>query len=641
MVHKACFLGFWAVFSLSAVALGPESGESAETDESANAFPLPEVVVIGKKIEAPPSLVVRQVSAEDISARAAHTVGRALVHVPGVNIQVGGSSGDARAWIRGYRDRDVLVLFDGIPVASGFEGTIDLNEIAVQRISAVKVLKSAPSVIYGTNGVGGVIDVIPQRPPGKFYLDGIAELGTDGRRLLRASGGGGSGQLSLSISAQYQSADEYSLSGDYEAQENQPRGTRVNSDFERSSVLLSMDARDWLLGDTSLFINLADTGKGLPVEAGVDDPDYERLTESKRHTIGLSNHFSGIPLSLKLYYNGYDSELASYTDASFSEIDEVERTEDFALGGKLYSTLHTSENNSLVLTGGVQTDRFTGEGELESGSKAELTTWTLAIEDEYWVGKTLSMAVGGIFTYFDQTLLDRSSSEFNPQLALSWQVQPQITLHASAAQRTRFPKLRELYRRRYGNPELDPQTSENYEVGISYRHNPSWISDVSLFYSHVDGLIEREDRRSPYTNLDPVTISGLEAATNGWFGDHLMFRLAYTYVDAAEDLPGGGSRQLRSRPTHTVISELRYELPWEMMLSLGGIYVSGLYDLDPDGVYTRLPSYFVADFRASWAILESSEVYLAVRNLGDRAYLQRIGDPREGRAAMLGLQLVY
>jgi outer membrane receptor protein involved in Fe transport len=185
-----------------------------------------------------------------------------------------------------------------------------------------------------------------------------------------------------------------------------------------------------------------------------------------------------------------------------------------------------------VLTAGAQTEVFKGEGELEQGNKAELTTWTVAVEDQYWITRTLSLAAGGIYSYFDQTLLDRSSTEFNPQVALAWQTTASLSLHASAAQRTRFPKLRELYRDRYGNPDLEPQTSENYELGLLYRHANGWTTDCALFHSDIDGLIERTDRRATYTNFEPVTIDGVEAATGGWWNETFFTQLGYTFVDA-------------------------------------------------------------------------------------------------------------
>jgi iron complex outermembrane receptor protein len=615
-----------------------------ETQASAadnSTFPLPEIVVSGKRIDAPPTIIMREVSEEDISAWNAHTTGDALTYVPGVNVQVGGSSGDSRAWIRGFRDRDVLVLYDGIPVASGFEGTIDLNEISLEAVSYIKVMKSAPSVIYGTNGMGGVIDVIPKTGVNDEFLNGGLEFGSDDRLLVRANGGGGNGNISYFLSGTHQQADDYGLSDDYSPQSNQPAGTRVNSDFKRNNLFFRFDTLDTIIGHASMFFNISDAEKGLPIETGVDDPDFARLTQSTRTTVGLSNQFSAIPLTVKLYYNGYKSDLTFYNDDTFSEVDEVESAEDYSLGSKLYSTFEAASNNVLLLSGSVQKDVFKGEGELENGDKAELTTWTLALEDEYWINDRLSLAAGAIYTYFDQTRLDQSSSAINPQIALAWQTSDALSLHASIAQRTRFPKLRELYRRRYGNPDLREQTANNYELGVKFQHNNGLSSDFSIFRSDIDDLIERLDRRSLYENLDRVTLSGMEMSSGGWASDSIFCRLSYTYVDAAEDLQGGGSRQLRSRPKHTAMLELRYRSPWEMMFSANGIYVSGLHDLDADDNYTNVSSYFVGNVRASWPFADRWEAYVSISNLFDENYQHRLGDPREGRAFVLGLDFGF
>lgn len=617
-----------------------EQPDSDQQQEKA-VFPLPEVIVTARKIDAPATVISRQATKMDIEAWNSHVAGDALTYVPGVNVQIGGSSGDARAWIRGFRDRDVLVLFDGIPVASGFEGTIDLNEIALERISSINVLKSAPSVIYGTNGVGGVIDVIPQTGQHGGFIDAGVELGSDDRRMVRVSGGNGNGNLGFSVSAQHQEAGNFSLSDDYVPDLNQPRGERVNSDFDRNNLLLQVDVLESWLGHSSVFFSYSDAEKGLPVETGVDDPDYERLTRSKRSTLGLSNHFRNIPLSLKLYYNGYDSHLTAYTDSSFEEVDEIEKAEDYSYGGKLYSTIDTSSRNSLILSASAQTDVFKAEGELENGNKAELSTYTLALEDQFWISERFSMAAGAIYSYFDQTRLDKTSSAFNPQLALAWKINEDWDLHASAAQRTRFPKLRELYRRRYGNPDLDPQTANNYETGLTYHHRSGFLSDISVFRSDIDDLIERPDRRALYQNMDEVTFKGVELASGGWMTTHIFARVSYTYLDAQEELEDGSSRQLRSRPEHTAMAEFRYRLQNDLLFSFNSIYVSGLFDLDPDGVYTEIPGYFVTNIKAAWPFADHFEAYIAVQNLGDADYVQRLGSPREGRAFLAGLNLSY
>ncbi len=601
-------------------------------------FPLPEITVTAYEAQtSPPTLVVREVSVADIEAYNAHTVGDGLTPTPGVNVQYGGTSGDARAWIRGFRDRDTLVLFDGIPIASGFEGTIDLNEIATEQVAGIKVLKSAPSVIYGTNGMGGVIDILPRTGAGASYFAGGMEEGSDERQVLRASSGAGNGNLSYLATLSRDEADDYSLSDDYDGELNQPPGDRLNSDYTRDSVFLLLDGERTPIGHTSFFYNLSDAEKGLPPTTGIADPDYQRLTNSRRQTFGLSNQFSTIPLAAKLYYNKYESDLTTYTDDTYSTVDEVESAEDYSIGAKLYSTLQTHDNNVLVLHAAEQTDVFKAQGELEDGNKAELRTWTLAAEDQYWITDELSLAVGGIYNLFDQNRLDRSSGAFSPQIAMAWQATEALALHASAAKRTRFPKLRELYRRRYGNPDLDEQKANNYEVGLTWQHEAGYATDIAFFYSDVENLIERPDRDSLYENLEPVRIRGVEFSSGGWLRDELYTRLSYTYVNAEESLPGVLDRQLRSRPEHTAQVELRYRLPWQVMAAFDGIYVDKLFDLDEDEAYTELDDYFVLNLKLARPFGERLVGYLAMSNLVDEDYQQRLGDPRPGRAIRLGV----
>jgi len=602
-----------------------------------NVFPLPEFVATGKEINAPRTIIVKEVTREDIDAWNAQDVGEALTWVPGINVQVGGNSADARAWIRGFRDRDALVMFDGIPIASGFEGTIDLNEIATNAVTGINVMMAAPSVIYGPNGVAGVIDVLPHVDFFDTFVDGAVQLGSDGRRLVRAETGGGNGNVSYSIAAQHRSADDFSLSDDFVPDLNQPGDERVNSDFERNNLFLQINARETAIGHASAFFNFSDAEKGLPVEVGVDGPDYERLTKSRRQTLGLSNHFKGVPLSLKLWYNSLDTELTEFTDATFSEVDEIEIAEDYSTGARLYSNIETHANNTLVLAGGVQTDVYETNDQLEIGNRAELRTWMLAVEDEFWVTEEFSLAAGLLYTYFDQTLLNKTLDEFNPQIALAWQASEVWAFHASAAQRTRFPKLRELYRRNSGNPDLGVQTANNYEIGATWQNTASINTYFALFRSDVDGLIERPDRDSIYMNLEETTTKGVEIATGGWVTEKVFTRFAYTYLDVEENLPDGSTRQLRSRPENTVLFEFRYLFARDILFSFNSIYVSGLYDLDPDGAYTQVPSYFVGHAKLIWPFTAKLAGYLSVANLADENYVHRIGYPREGRWAAIGL----
>ena len=606
--------------------------------EQKSTLVLPEIVVVGKRMEEAPAITYHETTPLDFAAWNATTVAEALTQTPGVNVQYGAESGEARAWIRGFRDRSVLVLFDGIPVASAFEGTIDLNEISIANVSRIKTMTAAPSVIYGTNGIGGVIDVVPEALPEERRIAGRVEVGDNDARLYSASYADRVESFGILAAASHSEADDYLLSGDHASEVNQPGSRRVNSDYERRSAFLRLSNDSVRLGQSAVLLNVSDNERGTPPQAGVDDPDFERLGESKRRTVGLSHNFATLPVALKLFHNHYDYELLTYTDASYDEVEEIEQAEDYAFGGKAYATIGIGQRNTLVASIAAVEEVYEAEEVFPGSDEASLRTYNVALEDEWWVRDDVSIALGGIYTYFDQIEIGEASNAFNPQLVASWQLANGLSLRASAAQRSRFPKLRELYRLRYGNPQLQEEVANSYEIGLRHHFDNGIGLDMAVFTIDLDGMIDRPTRNSRYQNLDDSEIKGFEVSAGGWVSEQAYLRAGYSLVDAAEELPDGSTRQLRSRPEHTVTGELRYRFPNRLLLSLNAIYVEGLHDLDGDDVYTNISSYVVAHLKASLPLTEALECYASVGNLADEDYEQKLGYPREGRALRVGLE---
>ena len=611
---------------------------AAPAPEYKSTLVLPEIVVVGKRMEDAPAITYRETTELDFAAWNATTVADALTQTPGVNVQYGAESGEARAWIRGVRDRSVLVLFDGIPVASGFEGTIDLNEISIENVSRIKTMTAAPSVIYGTNGIGGVIDVVPEPLPEERRIASRVEFGDNDARLYSASFADRMESFGVVAAASHSEADDYLLSGDHASEENQPGSRRVNSDYERRNLFLRLSNESERLGESALLLNLSDNERGTPPQAGVDDPDFQRLTESQRRTVGLSHSFAAVPVAVKLFHNHYDYELITYTDASYDEIDAIEKAEDYAFGGKAYATIGMGRRNTLVASLAAVEEVYEAQEVFPGSDEASLRTYNAALEDEWWIRDNVSIALGGIYTYFDQIEIGERSSAFNPQLVSSWQLANGLSLRASAAQRSRFPKLRELYRLRYGNPELQEEVANSYEIGLRHRFDNGIGLDMAVFTIDLDGMIDRPTRNSRYQNLDDSEIKGFEVSAGGWVGEQAYLRAGYSLVDAAEELPDGSTRQLRSRPEHTVTGELRYRFPNRLLLSLNAIYVEGLHDLDGDDAYTKISSYVVAHLKASLPLTEALQCYASVGNLADEDYEQKIGYAREGRTLRVGLE---
>ncbi len=609
-----------------------------ESNIDSISYNLPEIVISDYAILVPSQNIVREANTQDFHSWNAHNVAEVLSQSTGMSVQRS-SSGDARVLVRGFRHRDILVLFDGIPIASAFEGTIDLNEISIENVTKVKMIKGAPSVIYGTNAMGGVIDIIPKSGLNYNWKHAAFEIGENNTRLLRANYGGRNKFINYFVSANYEATDGFAVSGGFKSQENEDGGIRENSDYSRKNFFLHLNSKINPIGVSSFFFNMSDNERGFPPQGGISDPDFERLTESKRMTFGLSNSFSCIPASLKIFYNRYKSAETTYQDSTYSKIVEVNSAKDYALGAMLYSKLVTSQNNLLILNLSFENDAYKNSSDPESIVDVDVHTYSLAVEDELSIKKKLSIAVGGLISRFDQPQTNKSISALNAQIVIGYQVSHKIDLHASATRRTRFPKLRELYRDRYGNPDLQEQKANNYELGLKFINSQKIQTDLTVFLNKLEDLIDREDRRSLYENLEDVTLKGFEASSGGWLTKRLFGHLGYTYLEADEKFVDGSSRQLRRLPKHNFNVELRYKLPFNIYFSLNGIYVSELFDVDEEQVYTQMPNYFLLNAKTSITIRNLLNAYIAMSNIKDEDYVTRFGYPREGRTTRFGLNL--
>lgn len=609
-------------------------------DTSHGAYNLPEIVVRATPHLQPSSNLVREADTDDFDALNAHTVADVLTHSTGLSIQRG-TTGDSNVLVRGFRHRDVLFLFDGIPIASVFEGTLDMSEVAIDNVSKIKMIKSAPSVIYGTNAMGGVIDIIPKSGTHPEARRVGVEIGEDSRVMLRGSYGGGGPSASYFASASFEEADNFSLSDGYTPQLHEDGGERENTDLTRRNVFLHLRTETRAVGPSSLYFSASDNDRGYAPQSDIEEPDFERLIESRRITVGLANDLTFAPVSVRLHYNGYRSTLVTYEDSTFGAVDNTDDGQDHAYGATIISRLMSSERNRTLLSAAYEQDRYENDSDPEFAQDFRSDCYTVAIEDEVGVTDRLRVVAGGLLSRFEQPRLDKELSAVNGQVVLGYQLSSTVGLNASAARRTRFPKLRELYRDRYGNPELKEQRANNYEVGIAHASRSGIESDLTLFLNEIDGLIDRADRRSPYENLDDVRFRGIEAASGAWFTHSVYGRLGYMLLDADETLEDGSVRQLRRLPRHNVNAELRYRPIRTVELSFFSTFVSELYDLDADDKHTRLPDYFLLGTKTSVLLRKGLSAYAAASNVTDEDYMNRLGFPLEGRSVRFGSTLSF
>ena len=414
------------------------AGVSArETPADTILYYLPEIVVTAERKLVPLPKIGRTADENDFHARNAHNVAEALSQSSGINIQRS-SSGGARVLVRGFRHRDVLILFDGIPIASAYEGALDLNEVTITNVAKVKMIKDAPSVLYGTNAMGGVVDIIPKADTKDGSLFGTLEMGEHSNYAFRGSLGRNSKYYTLFVSANHEASDGYFLSERFTPGEIENGGIRHNSDYTRSNYFLHLNSGIDPIGTSSIFLNYSDNRRGVPPQIGVTDPDYERLTDSKRLTLGMSNNFSFIPASLKLFYNRYNSELVTYEDSTYTKIGELEASRDYTYGATLYSRIATCRNNLLIFNLSFESDTYANNSDPEYVFEAETRSYSLAAENNVAIKNRLSITIGGLYSLFEKTRTHTNTSVLSGQTLACYKVNHKLTINVSTSRRPRI-----------------------------------------------------------------------------------------------------------------------------------------------------------------------------------------------------------
>ena len=185
MRKRLLLLGFF-VFLLSQSMSG-----ALYAQEDTGVYTLGEIVVRAEREGVEAVGTVREVTAEDIRNKGARSLDEALELLPGVYVR-SGADGVPRVDIRGFRSRHVVLLLDGIPINSTFDGNFDPSLIPVESIEKIKVSYGTHSVLYGDGGLGGVINIVTKR--GKTGIRGtvLGEAGEGDHYLGSVNLSGGS-----------------------------------------------------------------------------------------------------------------------------------------------------------------------------------------------------------------------------------------------------------------------------------------------------------------------------------------------------------------------------------------------------------------------------------------------------------------
>ncbi|MCD6527478.1 MAG: TonB-dependent receptor [Desulfuromonas sp.] len=653
--------------------LAATPGWSASADESKAVFTLGEVIVTGEKQTVNLATTVTEVTATDLELRGAENVSDALKLLPGINIQTAGNNrSEQTVSIRGFEQSDLKVLVDGVAIYGQYDHMLDLSLIPVDSIAKITITKGASSVLYGANTMGGVINIVTKRGTSKPQTDITTSFGDYDTQNYSVSHGGSSDKFNYWVNYTFRESDGFRLSSDFDEHSdkfgigsnlNEDGGKRDGSDYTKQSVNAKLGYTPNDNSKLYLVMNYVNNEKGIPN----NDWEFSDWQQWQVSLIGEHRFNKQLRIKTNIFYVDQDNTLKD-TDTSNRGWFYKSGRDNYSTGGNVQAFWNAREVNFLKIGASFTRDNsqhseVSNPGDSwEDIGEYESDIYSLAVEDEITINNWLSVVIGTSWDYYDPRKAESdgieqpvpdSDSTFNPQIGMVITASNATTIHASVSKKTRFPHLKELFSDMVGgNPNLQPQQTTAYEIGLDHQFNPSIDGSVVYFYNDIKDLIYRdnifqgEEKISYYRNIGSSRIQGLEATVNADITDHLRAGFNYTYMLTKDKDTG---RELPGRPRHRANLDMRYDFPFGLLISAQGSYTQRQFynykmNKRDDGTWTKMPDYFLLNMRLEQKLSTvagiDTKLFLQLDNLTDKNYIN-YDYLQQGRSFLLGMNAKF
>ncbi len=553
----------------------------------------------------------------DISKSGAPDVPTLLRSLAGVEVaQSGGLGNVSSTFMRGTNSDQVLVLLDGVRINSATAGTTALEHIMLDSIERIEVVRGNVSSLYGSEAIGGVIQLFTKRGQGPPSFNASAGIGSHDTKRLSAGFSGDVKDTSFSVNAGIVRTDGVSAMNPLLAPGANPNDNGYDNDTLNAQIKHAFNA------DHSLSASLF----GTRGDSSYDNP-------------------YGLPTDLN---NTVDT------------IDKISLASDDQLNGKWHSLLRVAQgtDDSRTYTNGVQSSRFqtqsnqlTWQNTLKIADnrhidlaaeylEQEVSSDTLYTQTARNVKSLSGGYVGGYGLHQVQVNLRQDNySDFGTAntglLGYGAQFTQSLRFTATISNAFKAPTFNDMY---YplsygyqGNPNLKPERSQNMEAGLHYTANGK-RADAVYFDNRISDLIACNPACTTVVNIDQAQINGGEFSYEGKFGDSLLNANA-TFQNPRDAVTG--QVLLRRAKEFWNVSVEHDREAWQMGAEVR--YSGARQDYDLNGNPVTLDSYTLLNLTARYMIDKKLNVSAHLDNLFDREYSEVYAYNTPGRTLFVGL----
>lgn len=623
-------------------------GGTAFAAEDLQEFALEDMVVTAsrvptQKVNTPADISV--ITKEEIADQNYASASDALRAIPGVNVlgsgAKGSSMGQDKILLNG--DERVLVLVDGRRMNLGSSGNSSADWLPpVNAIERIEVLKGGGSALYGTDAVGGVINVIMKK--GSDIGNHVTVKAAGGswnaeQYAISASGSTDSG-LGLIVSATKERRGEYKFKN-----ANGKSQLLKNSGYDDTGVIVKLDQKvgeDNRIGVNFEHIN-ADGGSPFGYSGFGNTDSHKRISNNValRYDWNESSDERGYVQVYKNYQHAHfrspvASRQSNFTDSTigieaqqnfkFSDTDEM------TAGLEYYKT--TVDNNAL----------YTG--------KRDINNKAIFAENRWEFAPTWQLNAGLRYDHHS-----KYGSEVTPKVALNKKFDENSNVYLSWGRVFNAPTTDDLFWHQvdssqwgtfytYGDPNLKPEKGYVWTFGGNTKLNEKTSLSANVFYSKITDAIDWDYTSVPnYTlavNVNKEKRRGLELSLNHDFDDNLSAYASYTYVQVKQDKGKGFTKDLTTKP-NIYRAGLKYKNA-DWLFTLNANAVTG--QSEKNFVDS---SYFTLDLGAQYKINDNAKLFINGYNLTNARYaefggLYKNGEakyPMAGRSFIIGAEYTF
>lgn len=544
--------------------------------------------------------------------------------IMGYGVSTGAAGGISLRGLSGGTAR-LMVMIDGHPQYAGIFGHPIADAYQSFLAERVEVLRGPASVLYGSNAMGGVINIVTR----KMQQDGVS--------TNFHTGYGSYNTLETELTNRIRKGRFSSiLSGSY----NRTDGHRPDMGFEQYGgyAKLSYEITDrWSLrGDVNVtHFNASYPG---PVNAPLLDGD-QRITRGVT-SLALENRYEKSSGAITFFYNWGNHWINDGYTPSKGEGPQDDRFLSFdnMMGVSLYQSTQFFKGNRITL--GVDWFRYGGRAwnEYVSGENVGTTSDLVDKHENELAGYIdLRQDIGSWLTFNAGLRTDHHSrvgTEWVPQAGVAFHLPHTIEIKASASKGFRYPILREMYMFPPQNPDLQPESMWNYELAFSQRLMDGRLTyGINLFYIDGKNLIMTLPNPNGSgmlnQNSGEIKNTGVEVQANFRINHLWSLEGNYSYLHMENPIIAAPEHKLY---TGVYFSHGRWNI------STGLQYISGLYT-QTDPVLTK--EFVLWNLRASFQVSRQIDIWARGENLLAQHYEINVGYPMPRATIMAGFNINF